>query len=572
MAVKNGVLSKATVAEQTPLLQENQGKRSNGPGAALSQPLADAEDEEDLIDSTKANQHVGKARGGLIVLSLWGLIFLQAANFSGVTIAQSRIAEDLDAFAQVTWFSSAYLISLSSFSPIAARLAQVFSPRSCMFLAAIFFSLGGLITSQAPSIELFLLGRVVSGLGAAGIMTISFILVLELSGKKRRGLFIGLVNTGFTAGVSLGALIVGALLPTMGWRFLFWIQTPIGVLAGLGLFLSIPGSFTSGHKSDTTASVWSKLAKIDYLGGITLIVALACFLFGLSWPKILWPPIVASAFLTVFFVLIEIYVASDPIIPVAVLKSRGTLCSCFAQLGIMASRWMVLFYSPTWAMGVRGWDHASAGSVLIPTNLGFAVGGLTVGALHINRAGSFWLPSIISTTCFTGSLLLISQLSSPNITAVYFLLAIFANGLCAGATITYALAHLLHITPPSSHFISSALLNTFRGFAGSFGSAVGGGIFLRTLSSRLTQGFEEHGGLKGRAELIRRLVGAPALVPGLSGVEREVAISSYSTATGILFLSGAIVAGLMVFVQAGTGWTSVAEVDKPLLEEEWEEG
>jgi len=162
-------------------------------------------------------------------------------------------------------------IAMSSFSPIAARLAQIFSPRSCIFVAALLFSIGGIITSQAPSIEVFLFGRVVSGSGAAGIMTISFILVLELSGKKRRGLFIGLINTGFTIGVSLGAVIVGALLQVRGWRFLFWIQAPLGMLAGIGLFLSIPSSFTNGQKSDENTSVWSKLAKIDYLGALTLV-------------------------------------------------------------------------------------------------------------------------------------------------------------------------------------------------------------------------------------------------------------------------------------------------------------
>lgn len=83
--------------------------------------------------------------------------------------------------------------------------------------AAILFSLGGTVTSQATSLRTFLLGRAISGIGGAGIMTISFILVLELSGKKKRGLFIGLVNTGFTTGVSLGAVIAGALLPITGW-------------------------------------------------------------------------------------------------------------------------------------------------------------------------------------------------------------------------------------------------------------------------------------------------------------------------------------------------------------------
>ena len=179
---------------------------------------------------------------------------------------------------------------------------------------------------------------------------------------------------------------------------------------------------------------------------------------------------------------------------------------------------------------------------------------------------------MISTTLFTISIFIISQLSSPDTPAVYFLVAIFANGLCAGAAINYALAHLLHITPPSSHFISTALLNTFRGFAGSFGAAIGGGLFVRILKSRLEAGFEENGGLKGKRELVRRLVGAPALVGGLRGVDRKVAIGSYEAATGKLFLSASLVAALVILVQAGTGWKAAKEVDESVTEEDWEEG
>jgi len=178
----------------------------------------------------------------------------------------------------------------------------------------------------------------------------------------------------------------------------------------------------------------------------------------------------------------------------------------------------------------------------------------------------------MATTFFTISVFVTSQLSSPNTPAVYFLLAIFANGICAGAAITYALAHLLHITPPSSHFISTALLNTFRGFAGSFGAAIGGGLFVRMLKSSLETGFAENGGLNGRRELVRRLVGAPALVRGLSGLEKEIAIKSYATATGKLFLGASLVAALMILIQAGTGWKAAEDSTSRIIEEDWEEG
>lgn len=106
---------------------------------------------------------------------------------------------------------------MSSTSPVTARLAQIFSPRSCVFFSSVLFAIGGIVTSQAPDLSTFLIGRIITGLGGSGIMTISFILVLELTGKEKRGIFIGMLNAGFTTGVSFGAVIFGALLGSMGW-------------------------------------------------------------------------------------------------------------------------------------------------------------------------------------------------------------------------------------------------------------------------------------------------------------------------------------------------------------------
>ncbi|CAG8980891.1 hypothetical protein HYALB_00013421 [Hymenoscyphus albidus] len=541
------------IGENTSLLRPNDETVDDRSSTTLSG------DEEELLDTDKSNQHVGRGRGLLIALSVWALIFLQASNMSGITTTQSKIAEDLNAFDSASWFTSSYLIAMSSFSPLVARLAQIFSPRDCMFVSSFIFAIGGLLTSQAPDLKVFLLGRVISGLAAAGIMTISFILVLELSGKKRRGLIIGLLNTCFTMGVSLGAVIAGALLKGFGWRFLFWVQSPLAILAGFAIFFTIPKSFTSGQKSTAEFSISQKLARIDYLGAFLLTSALILFLFGMSWPKILWLPIVISVPLVIAFIFVEIYVASEPIIPVTVLKSRGALLSCIAQLGIMSARWMVLFYTPTYAIAVLGWSPTSAGTILIPTNVGFATGGILVGWLHIKKSRSYWLASILSFTLFALTLLTLSQISNNSTPPPLYYFVVFLNGLCTGAALNYTLSHLLHLTPPATHFITISLLNTFRGFAGSFGTAIGSGFFVRVLKRTLETGFEKTGGLEGREDLVRRLLGSPALVQNLKGVEKDIAMKGYMAGLKALFLAGVGVAVVMVFVQSGTGWIAPAD-------------
>jgi hypothetical protein len=163
------------------------------------------------------------------------------------------------------------------------------------------------------------------------------------------------------------------------------------------------------------------------------------------------------------------------------------------------------------------------------------------------------------------------------------MVVVFVNGFCTGAALNYTLAHMLHLTPPSTHYVCTALLTTFRGFAGSFGSAIGGGLFTRTLKHSLEKGFSRNGGLAGREELVRKLLGSPITVQQLNGIERLIAVKGYVGALSTLFLAGIGLALVMGLVQAGTGWKEGVEQNFSDLtdssglrdvveDEEWEEG
>lgn len=132
------------------------------------------------------------------------------------------------------------------------------------------------------------------------------------------------------------------------------------------------------------------------------------------------------------------------------------------------------------------------------------------------------------------------------------------NGLFAGALLNYALSHLLHLTDKRVHYIVTSLVAMSRGLAGSFGSAVGGGFFARVLKSSLEAGFSSHD-LPQQPDLVRRLLGSPALVAHLDGVEHVVAVQSYEHAVRMLFLAGSVVAVAATCVQAGVGWNPVAD-------------
>ncbi|KAF1998663.1 MFS general substrate transporter [Amniculicola lignicola CBS 123094] len=552
--------------EQSPLL-----RRSTSSSTALSSVSKSSQTLSNREGNVKNDEAitVSTSRGVLICASIGLLIFLQATNISILTTTQSAIAADLNAFEQATWLTSSYLIAMSSLAPLMGRLSQVFSARLVLFCCTLIICVGTIIIATSVSYTMFIVGRVITGAGAAGVLIVSIIIVVQLASPKQRGLYIGLVNTGITVGVALGAIIAGALEPKIGWKPLFGIQAPLSLLAGFGLLFGIPAKFVSGNGSYANISLRQKLARIDYAGSVLLTLTIILFLLGLSGPSILATPIILSALTLPLFVLNEVYIAKDPVIPVTVLGSRGTLLTCLATVGFMMARWCVLFYTPVYALSVRGWRPAVAGSILIPTNAGFASGGLLAGVFHIRRNGSFYLPTLISMGLFPITLLILAFISTAESNWGAYVAMVFCNGLLTGAALNYALVHLLHLTSPEVHPIALSLLATFRGFAGSFGSAIGGGLFSRVLRKSLVDGFKAVG--LERKDLIIKLQGSPALVGELHGTERAVAISAYESAVKALFLGGVALAVLVVFIQAGTGWKEPAKLEDDSREEGEEE-
>jgi hypothetical protein len=290
------------------------------------------------------------------------------------------------------------------------------------------------------------------------------------------------------------------------------------------------------------------------------------FLYGLIG-EIKWQPLVVSVAGLLAFVAYEYRIAGDPIIPLKVLSSRGVLMSCMAQLGFMSSRWTLLFYAPVFMLAVMGYPAAAAGSILIPTNVGFGSGGLIIGWLHIRRGGSFWLPSIISLVCFVVTLFSLSLVGTADAQLWAFVVVVILNGLATGGGLNYTLAHLLHLSHNDTHYVTTSLLGTFRGFGGSFGTAIGGGVFYRSLRGLLEAGFQDLDGgdalSPAREELVRNLTGRPALVynGGLSDMERSVAVQGYAGAARATWQAAAALSVFVVAIQAATGWDAPAERD-----------
>ncbi|ERF77095.1 hypothetical protein EPUS_06313 [Endocarpon pusillum Z07020] len=508
-------------SERAPLLAPS----SSSTTTTIADESVSTASEDDFTEGSKISALRGIVLGACIAI----LIFLQTANFSMMTTIQSAIAVDLDAFQNASWFTSTYLIAGSSITPLAGRLCHLFSPRAYILVSCLIMAAGALIASLSPRLAVFLLGRAIHGVGGAAIFPVSLILIIELTNVKRRGLYIGCVNTCYTIGVACGAIITGALEPVTGWRGIFALQVPLSITMGIGIFLAIPSSIFSKHTNIINPGhLPNRLSQIDFLGVLLLITTTVLFLYGLSTPQITYSTIACSLITLLAFLFIESrpYLSTtQPILPLPILKSPAVLLTCLSTLSAMIARWSILFYTPVYALAVRDFSPAKAGLILLPTNGGFALGNLLLGYFHVKRAGSFYTSCLVVYLLFSLSLLVIGSITTREVEMGWYYLAAGVNGFTIGANMIYTLTHVLHRTPKESHFIVSSLLAMFRGLSASFGSAIGGGVFSRILTQALREGFEDRGfPLEGKEELIRRLLGSPALVGRLVGVEREVAV------------------------------------------------
>jgi len=408
------------------------------------------------------------------------------------------------------------------------------------------------------------------------VFPVSLILIIELTSVKRRGLFIGCVNTCYTVGIACGAIIAGALDSLIGWRGIFALQAPLALIAGVGVFLAIPSSNHDSNDDDTTAtattttkppqSILALLSQLDLPGLLLLVLTIVLLLYSLSsTPKIAYSTLALSLLSLTLFLAVEsqphlLSTNSQAILPLPLLLSPPILLTSFATLTAMTARWSILFYTPVYALSVRTFPPTQAGLILLPTNAGFALGNLLVGHFHVRRSGSFYTACVVVYACFAVSVLAIALITTEDVWMGWYFAVVGVNGFMIGASMVYALAHVLHRTPGGSHFIVSGLIAMFRGLSASFGSAIGGGVFSRILKKTLTGGFEERGvSAERKQELIRRLLGSPALVGKLAGVEREVAVEGYVVALRTLFTTAAVVAAVAMVLQAGTGWRAVGD-------------
>jgi EmrB/QacA subfamily drug resistance transporter len=451
-------------------------------------------------DARPSQRTILVAFSGIMLATL-----LAALDQTIVATALPSIVTDLRGFDHLSWVVTAYLLTSTVTVPLYGKLSDLYGRRRLFVVAISIFIAGSALCGIAQSMGELIAFRALQGLGAGGLLPLSQAAIADLFSPRERGRYQGYIGAVWATAAVAGPLLGGTLTDAASWRWIFFINLPLGAIALLVVV--------------RTMRVRTEIRphSIDFAGAIVLSIAitgllLACVWGGTSYP---WgsPQVLGAA--AVGVVLLAVFVAIErravePLLPLDLLRERTFAVSASATLVIGAVLFGVTIYAPVYIQGVIGASATNAGVVLIPLSFGWVVAAFTSGQL-VARTGRYrWFPIAGSALVLTGTALLSTlDVGSSQLTASIFLLLI---GVGMGLMFQIYVIATQNSVDVSRLGVATAALQFCRTMGGSLAVAALGTL----LANRLATELPEHlGAAASRVDTNRLVQGAAHVPPAL---------------------------------------------------------
>jgi EmrB/QacA subfamily drug resistance transporter len=363
--------------------------------------------------------------------------------------------------------------------PLYGKLSDLYGRKRLFIVSISIFLIGSALCGAAQTMNQLIAFRALQGLGAGGLIPLTFAVIGDLFSPRERGRYQGLTGAMWGIAAVAGPLLGGVLTDHASWRWIFYINLPIG---GIALVVVATTMHIRFQRRDHA---------IDYAGMALLSAATVCLLLGAVWggqsyPWLSWQVdglLALGAVLAVIFVAVE-QRAAEPILPLHLFKNPVVAVSNAAGFLVGGALLVALVYIPLYVQGVIGDSATSSGVVLIPLMLGWVVTSIASG-LVISRTGRYRLFPISGTLLVVVGFWMLTRLDSGSslVEATEDMLVI---GLGMGLMFqTYTLA-VQNAVPPREMGIASAAVQFFRSIGGTFAVAAFGTILTTRLNTNLS--------------------------------------------------------------------------------------
>ena len=446
-----------------------------------------------------------RSERGPVLLSLMLATALVALDSTIIATASSSIASDLGHFQQLPWLFSVYLLAQAVSVPIYGRLADVLGRKRLLLVGIGLFLLGSVLCGAALSMPVLIAARVVQGLGAGAVLPVSMTITSDIYTLEERAKTQGYLASVWGISSVVGPTLGGFFSEIDAWRWIFWINVPLALVAAAMLVRSYHEHRTAGERRE----------RIDFLGAGLLSGGTTALLLGLLEGGTTWAwdsgasiaIFVAAAVLLAAFIVVELRV-EQPIFSLALLRRRVVAASTIASLVIGVVVMGLSTYVPIYAQDVLGVSALVAG---------FALAALTLGwPISASQAGRFYLRWGFRVTSVIGaSLVLLGAVLTMSLGAAspVWVVGLFCFVIGAGMGLT-AVPTLIAAQSSAAHNERGAVTGTNM-FARSMGSAIGVAVFGAVVNAHVrlnAAGVPEGAGLMTAMHLVFVSLAVVALV------------------------------------------------------------
>ncbi|KAK6460667.1 multidrug-resistance transporte [Scheffersomyces coipomensis] len=339
--------------------------------------------ESDAGDGTKReDQYLHGSRLAACFVAIFLCMFLAALDQTIVTTILTTVGDKFNSFDQVGWLASGFLMTMAIFIQPFGKLSIIFGRKYTMMVAIVIFEAGSLMCALSPNMNVLIGGRVLGGIGAAGIQGLTFVIISEVVPIEKRPIGMAVMSCVFALASVLGPLIGGAFTTHVSWRWCFYINLPIG---GIAMTFFIWAFNPPRPKVD----MWEEVKKFDYFGTFLLIAGFVVFLLALtfggnaySWhsaPVILC--FVLGGLTLVAFTIWNVYFSKNQIFPNEITRVPQIIASVLTISGSFAFFITSIVYLSIYFQVIHEATAMASGLHTLPLVISVVVSAMVSGIL-----------------------------------------------------------------------------------------------------------------------------------------------------------------------------------------------
>jgi EmrB/QacA subfamily drug resistance transporter len=398
-----------------------------------------------------------------------------------VSTALPTIVGDLGGLSRFSWVVTAYLLASTVVSPVYGKLGDVYGRKRILQTAIVIFLAGSALCGVAQTMTQLIVFRGIQGLGGGGLMVTAMAIVGDLVAPRDRGRYQGLFGAAFGVSTVAGPLLGGFFVDNLTWRWIFYVNLPIGILA-----VAVIGAVFQSRETS------KRRHQIDYLGALVLTGALSAIVLYTSLGGTTYPwgstPMLAmlasGVALLALFPFVEAH-AAEPILPLELFRNRTYATTSAIGFVVGVSLFGSVTFLPLYLQVVKGHTPTASGLLMTPMMAGLLATSIASGYV-ISRTGRYRRFPIAGTALATVALYLLSRLvvTTPTVTAGAYMLLL---GLGIGMVLQVIVLAAQNAVPYRLLGVATSGSALVRQVGGSIGVSVFGAIFANQLAHQLAQ-------------------------------------------------------------------------------------